>query len=153
MPIRGVFADDLLGHVPTLLARPAELGLSREHVYYRSGQSRPAAPGRILWYSSARDRELVACSRLVESVTGSPEVLHREFANIGVLTLEQVRSVADKRGKVNALRFADTEIFDRPIPLARVQELSRGTARLTLQSPVPVDAGWFKRLYEEGICR
>jgi len=153
VPIRGVFADDLLGHVPTLLARPAELGLSRENVYYRSGQSRPAAPGRILWYSSARDRELVACSRLVESVTGSPEVLHREFANIGVLTLQQVRAVADKRGKVNALRFADTEIFDRPIPLVRVQELSRGTVRLTLQSPVPVDAAWFKRLYEEGIGR
>lgn len=153
VPIRGVFADDLLGHLPTLLARPAELGLSREHVYYRSGQSRPAAPGRILWYSSARDQEIVACSRLVESVTGSPEVLHREFANIGVLTLQQVRAVADKRGKVNALRFADTEIFGRPIPRARAQELSGGAVRLTLQSPVPVAAAWFKRVYEEGIGR
>jgi len=153
VPIRGVFADDLLGHVPTLLARPAELGLSREHVYYRSGQSRPAAPGRILWYSSARDQELVACSRLVESVTGSPEVLHREFANIGVFALQQIRAIADKRGKVNALRFSDTEIFARPIPLARVQELSGGTAKLTLQSPSPVDSAWFKRLYEEGVRR
>lgn len=153
VPIRGVFADDLLGHVPTLLARPAELGLSREHVYYRSGRSRPAAPGRILWYSSLRDQAVVACSRLVESVTGTPEVLHREFANIGVLKLEQVRSVADKRGRVNALRFADTEIFARPVPLSRVQELSGGAARLTIQSPVRVDPDWFRRLYEEGTRR
>lgn len=153
VPIRGVFADDLLGHMPTLLARPAALGLSREHVYYRSGQSRPAAPGRILWYSSSRDQAVVACSRLVESVTGTPEVLHREFANIGVLSLDQVRSVRDRRGKVNALRFADTEIFARPIPLARVNDLSEGAAKLTIQSPVPVEPQMFKRLYEEGIRR
>ena len=117
VPIRGVFADDLLGHVPTLLARPGDLGLSREHVYYKSGQSRPNAPGRILWYSSKRDMQVVACSRLVESVIGTPEVLHREFANIGILTLDQVRAVRDKRrGKVTALRFADTEIFARSHP-------------------------------------
>jgi hypothetical protein len=120
VPIRGVFADDLLGHVPTLVARPADLGLSREHVYYRSGQSRPNGPGRILWYSSARDKEIVACSLLVESVTGTPEVLHRAFANLGVWNLHQVRAAMDKRGRVNALRFADTEIFTRPVPLRRV---------------------------------
>jgi GNAT superfamily N-acetyltransferase len=154
VPIRGVFADDLLGHVPTLLARPGDLGLSREHVYYRSGQSKPKSPGRILWYSSKRDMEVVACSRLVESVIGTPEVLHREFANIGVLTLDQVRSVRDKRtGKVTALRFTDTEIFTRPLSLARVQELSNGTARLTMRSPVPVDSDTFKRLYKEGMRR
>jgi GNAT superfamily N-acetyltransferase len=154
VPIRGVFADDLLGHVPTLFARPADLGLSREHVYYRSGQSRPAAPGRVLWYSSARDQAVVACSRLVESVTATPEVLHREFANIGVLSLEQVRAVRDKRkGTVTALRFADTEIFTRPVPLRRVNQLSKGAAKLTIQSPVPVDPQWFKRLYEEGKPR
>jgi len=153
VPIRAVFADDLLGHVPTLVARPADLGLSREHVYYRSGQSCPAAPGRILWYSSVRDKEMVACSRLVESVTGTSEVLYRAFANLGVWTLEQVRAAKDKRGRVTALRFADTEIFTRPVPLRRVQELSKGTAKLTIQSPVPVDSQMFRRLYEEGEPR
>ena len=57
----------------------------------------------------------------------------------------------DKRGKVTALRFADTEIFKRPLPLARVQVLSKGTANLTIQSPVPVQPATFKRLYEEGM--
>ncbi|WP_028471811.1 GNAT family N-acetyltransferase [Nocardioides alkalitolerans] len=151
IPIRGVFADDLLGHMPTLLARPDSLGLSREHVYYKSGNTRPPSPGRILWYSSRRDKEVVACSRLVESVTGTPEVLHREFSNIGVLTLDQVRGVKNKQGKVTALRFADTEILKRPLPLARVQSLSVGTVNLTIQSPVPVDPATFKQLYEEGM--
>ena len=153
VPIRGVFADDLLGHVPTLVARPADLGMSREHVYYRSGQSQPVAPGRILWYSSVRDKEIVACSRFVESVTGTPEVLHREFANLGVWSLGQVRDAKDKRGRVTALRFADTEIFTRPVALHRVQKLSAGTAKLTIQSPVPVDSQLFKLLYEEGSPR
>jgi ribosomal protein S18 acetylase RimI-like enzyme len=154
VPIRGVFADDLLGHVDTLLARPGDLGLSREHVYYKSGQYKPVAPGRILWYSSKRDQQVVATSRLVESVLGSPEVLHREFANIGILTLAQVREARGKRaGTVVALRFADTEIFSRQLSLARVQELSNGAAKLTVQSPVPVDSAWFKRLYKEGMRR
>ena len=153
VPIRGVFADDLLGHIPTLVARPADLGLSREHVYYRSGQSRPDGPGRILWYSSARDKQIVASSRLIESVTGTPEVLHRVFANIGVWNLDQVRAAMDKRGRVNAIRFADTEILTPPLPLRRVQELSQPTVRLTIQSPVQIDSRMFQRLYEEGKPR
>lgn len=151
VPIRGVFADDLLGHVPTLVSRDAGLGLSREHVYYRSGRNRLDGPGRILWYSSTRDQELVACSRLVESIVGSPEALHRAFAHLGVWSLTQVRASADKRGRVNALRFADTELFVRPIALRRVRELTGHTAKLTIQSPVQIDGQQFARLYEEGF--
>ena len=151
VPIRGVFADDLLGHMPTLVSRDADLGLSREHVYYRSGRTQLDDPGRILWYSSTRDRQVVACSRLVESIVGSPEALHRAFAHLGVWSLSQVRASADKRGRVNALRFADTEIFTRPVALARVRELTGHTARLTIQSPVEVDGQQFAHIYEEGF--
>lgn len=154
VPIRGVFADDLLGHEPTLVARPEDLGLSREHVYYKSGQSCPPAPGRILWYSSRRDMAIVACSRLVESVKGTPEVLHREFSNIGVWTLDQVREARERRrGKVSALRFADTEFFVRRIPFDRVQALSGAAARLTLRSATPIDSEVFERIYREGMRR
>lgn len=62
-----------------------------------------------------------------------------------------MRASADKRGRVNALRFADTEIFTRPVALGRVRELSGHTARLTIQSPVEVDGQQFARLYEEGF--
>lgn len=151
VPIRGVFADDLLGHSATLWAREADLGLSREHVYYRSGRSPLSGPGRILWYSSSRDRAVVACSRLTESIIGSPEALHHAFAHLGVWNLPQVRESADKRGRVNALRFADNEIFRHPVGLEQVRALTGLGARLTLQSPVRIDGRQFARLYEEGV--
>lgn len=151
VPIRGVFADDLLGHRPTLISRDAGLGLSREHVYYRSGRTRLDGPGRILWYSSTRDQEVVACSRLVESIVGSAEALHKAFAHLGVWDLAQVRASSDKRGRVNALRFADTELFVRPIGLGRLRELTCRTAKLTIQSPVRIDDQQFARLYKEGL--
>lgn len=149
VPIRSVFADELLGHVPTLLARGEDLGLSREHVYYRSGQSRPSAPGRVIWYASERDRAVVACSRLTHSLIGTPEALHRAFRQFGVWSLDQVRGVADKRGLVNALRFADTEIFPNPLPLERLRKLSERGARFTVQSPTRISGDQFSRLYQE----
>lgn len=149
VPIRSVFADDLLGHVPTLLARDEDLGLSREHVYYRSGQSQPSAPGRVIWYASDRDMAVVACSRLTHSLLGTPEALHRAFRQFGVWSLDQVRDVADKRGLVNALRFADTEIFPNPIPLTRLRELSERSAKFTIQGPTSISGDQFSRLYQE----
>lgn len=151
VPIRGVFADDLLAHLPSLLMRDADLGLSREHVYYRSGRNRLPSPGRILWYSSKRDKQVVGCSRLVESLIGTPEALHRVFAHLGVWDLEKVRASADGRGRVNALRFSDTEIFPHPISLSRVRELSGRTVTLTIRSATQIDGQQFACLYEDGV--
>lgn len=147
--IRGGFADELLGHRPTLLARSTTLGLSREHVYYRASRGMPSAPGRVLWYSSGRDQQLVACSRLVESVTGAPEGLYREFRHLGVWNLRQVQG-EPRRNVVGALRFADTEVFQRPIPLKALRGMSAGAARLPSQSPLQIHAPLFQTLYEEG---
>lgn len=149
VPIWGEFADELLGHQPTLLARATSLGLSREHVYYRSSRGMPDAPGRVLWYSSRRDMQLVACSRLVEAVTGAPEALHREFRHLGVWSLKQVRG-EPRRDLVGALRFADTELFSHPISLRVLRGLTGGAARLPGQGPVRIDAALFKLLYEKG---
>ena len=149
VPILGKFADELLGHKPTLLARSTSLGLSREHVYYRSSRGMPDAPGRVLWYSSRRDMELVACSRLVEAVTGTPEALHREFRHLGVWNLKQVRG-EPRRPLVGALRFADTELFDHPISLKALRGLTAGAASLPGQGPVRIDDALFRLLYEEG---
>lgn len=149
VPIKGGFADELLGHSRTLLARDASLGLSREHVYYRSDRNMPKAPGRILWYSSGRDQQLVACSRLVEAVTGTPEGLHREFRRYGVWDLAQVRGTP-RRDRVGVLRFADTEVFPRPISLSTLRSLSQGIARLPGQGPTKIPSTLFAELYAEG---
>lgn len=149
VPIRSVFADELLGHIPTLLPRDEGLGLSREHVYYRTGRTQLEAPGRIVWYASGRDKSAVACSRLTDSIIGSPEALHRAFRQFGVWSLDQVRASADSRGKVNALRFADTEIFPNMVPLERLRELSDRGATFTFQSPTSISGDQFAGLYKE----
>jgi len=149
VPIKGGFADELLGHSHTLLARDAALGLSREHVYYRSNRNMPSAPGRVLWYSSGRDQQLVACSRLVEAVTGTPESLHREFRRYGVWDLAQVRGTP-RRDRVGALRFADTEVFPQPVSLMKLRRLSQGIVRLPGQGPTKIPSTLFATLYAEG---
>lgn len=149
IPIKSSFADELLGHHVTLLERRSELGLSREHVYYRSSRSQPRAPGRLLWYSSKRDMEVVACSRLVDSTTSSAESLYRSFRSLGVWNLEQIRECSTD-GRVGAIRFADTEVFENPISLRRLRELSVGSASLPSQGPVKITGALFAAIYAEG---
>lgn len=149
IPIRGPFADELLGHAPTLIPRDTALGLSRENVYYRAPSGQPSAPARILWYSSRRDRQVVACSRLVEAVTGEPDALHREFRHLGVWKRPQVRAAA-KRGQVGAIRFADTEVLPHPVALEWIRSLSDEGARLPSQGPRKISEQLFTEIYRKG---
>ena len=118
-------------------------------MYYRSHRGMPVAPGRILWYSSGRDREVVACSRLVEAMVGAPERLYREFKRFGVWDLSQVQQTP-RRPTVGVLRFADTAIFERPLALARLRSLRMHVATLPSQGPVKIPAALFGALYREG---
>ncbi len=69
IPIRPEYSADLFGVPETLMPRSSTLGLSREHVYYRSPRPRVVtAPARLLWYASGARRDSgvaagVACSR------------------------------------------------------------------------------------------
>lgn len=149
VPIRGPFADDLLGHAPTLVPRDLTLGLSREHVYYRAPRSHPQAPARILWYSSGRDRQVVACSSLLEAFIGEPDSVHREFKRLGVWTRAQVRGAANG-GKVGVLRFADTHVFDHPVSLDWMRSLSVEAATLPGQGPRQISGPLFEMIYVKG---
>lgn len=149
IPIRGAFADELLGHAPTLIPRDTALGLSRENVYYRAPSGQPKAPGRILWYSSGRDFQVVACSSLIEALAGEPDVVHREFKRLGVWSREQVRAAA-RGGRVGAIRFADTEVLPHPVDLNWMRGLSPEAARLPSQGPRSVSAELFTAIYTKG---
>lgn len=149
IPIRGPFADELLGHAPTLVPRDITLGLSRENVYYRSPSGQPRAPARILWYSSGRDRQIVACSRLVESLIGEPDALHREFKRLGVWDRTQVREAA-RSGRVGAIRFSDTEVLAHPVELDWIRGLSDEGARLIVRWPSEVSGQLFTAIYMKG---
>lgn len=151
VPIRHGFSAQLLGVPAGLLPRSEVLGLSREHVYFRSPQgSRPHAPSRLLWYMSRKGAPsqfaagIVACSQLESVSEGTPDELHERYRHLGVWELPQIRA-ASRKGRAQALRFINTEVFPRPVPLDRVREVARVPLRPTL-----ISADQFEMLYGEG---
>jgi hypothetical protein len=156
VPIRQLWASRLFGWPTALESRPTILGLSRELIYYRA--PRPAvvtAPARVLWYATQGTREPVApgvfaCSRLEEVVADAPDVLYARFKHLGVYEHSNVTEAA-KAGIAQALRFADTELFDSPVGLDRLREIARQNCQtLHLRSPQKIKPELFAALYREG---
>ena len=151
-PINSRFAVMLFGHRDTLFAREDELGLSREHVFYKSPANRPDAPSRVLWYSSGEEQLIIGCSRITEVVIGRPSALHQQFARLGVWGLDDIEGVA-KGGVACALRFEDTEIFDTPISLQATREVLGKGHRFSIQSRYKITSAEFADLYARGRRR
>jgi hypothetical protein len=160
VPIRPAWAEALFDTklaASTLFGRPLELGLGREHVYYRSPGAAGgiAAPARLLWYVSGQSRfhdvgHIRAVSQLVDVVTGAPESLHRRFSRLGVWDLQQVKAAADSNGRVMALRFVDTEVLERPLDLETLVALFGETGEVFTppQSPRLAPEHTFCLLYQ-----
>lgn len=157
VPIRPEFSAELFGIPAILMPRPDALGISREHVYYRSPRrSGLIAPARLLWYASGAGRTsgvgaVIACSRLEEIIVSRPSELHQRFRYLGVWRQEQIAQVA-RDGQAMALRFADTEIFPFQVSLRRLQGLiSQHCQSVSLQSAQKIPAQLFADVYQEGL--
>lgn len=132
VPIRPHFADALFDttlNAQTLFARPTRLGMSREHVYYRSPVPRlpVQAPARIAWYvtkGSTGTMSIRAVSRLREVTTDRVDTLYHRYRHLGVWTKANITSSA-KDGRAVAMRFSDTELLENPVGLDRVRDLAR----------------------------
>jgi predicted nucleic acid-binding protein len=157
VPIKVAFAEALGLTERTLLPRGLDLGLNREHVYYRRTQNdRGIAPGaRILWYVSggtpAQPRGVVrAVSQVADVVIDRPRTLHARFERFGVYSLEQVLALADGKGKVMALRYVNTEILGRPLDLDELNGLwaENDLRFLAPRSPTLVGEHMFRLLYQ-----
>ncbi len=159
--IEAAWAENLFDAVLAdgqLFPREGTLGLSREHIYYRSAFNghRISGPARILWYVKARSASqhhtahLRAVSHLAEVVRDRPRTLHGRFARLGAWTREQVQDAAGKRRDAMALRVVDTEVLHRPLSLATLREIYRenGHAFRAPQSPIEVSERMFRLLYE-----
>lgn len=144
----------------TLFGAELELAFNRESVYYRSKEF-PAglkAPGRILWYISndpkyIGTKHIRACSRLDEVTIGQPKTLYKQFRRLGVYKWENVFSIAKKdiNRNIMAIRFSDTELFTRPIPLKRVKSILTKAGYLpNFQSPRQVSSQIFSEIYSIG---
>jgi hypothetical protein len=159
VPIKPIFSAELFGIPQILMPRPNMLGISREHVYYRS--PRPGivrAPARVLWYASGTGEPggvgaIIACSRLEEVISAKPGTLHQRFRHLGVWRQEQIAHVA-QAGTAQALRFADTEIFPRRVSWQRLNRLyqlaTQKSQSLALRSPLKISAELFTTIYQEG---
>jgi hypothetical protein len=157
VPVRPRWAYELFGYPEGLLSRDHNLGLSREHVYYRSPRPRgETAPARILWYASSDNTmgvsAVFACSRLEQCVTDASEQLYRQFKHLGVYRRKDVREISDKQtGQAMALRFSDTGLFPSPVPYKRLVQLgARYGQKVNVQSVFKISPELFRALYEEG---
>jgi hypothetical protein len=161
VPIKVPYAEALLDagfSEQSLLPRQLGLGLDREHVYYRSTQNdRGIAPGaRILWYvtgdAPVHPRGSIrAVSQVADVVTGRPRSLHALFKRFGVYSLEQVSAIADGNGEVMALRFANTEVLERPLSVDDLQAIweQQGDRFYAPQSPTLIGEHMFALLYSK----
>ncbi|MGC5247423.1 GNAT family N-acetyltransferase [Gordonia sp. DT219] len=136
VPIKPQFSTDLFGYPDQLFERPSNLGLSREHVYYKARPHGESPPGRIIWYASGGSGEAFACSSLIECVDDTPQKLHRRFRRLGVYTYEQVCQTSNN-DVARALRVADTVVFPHPVGLRRLRQLGKAMGQqLPAQSSV-----------------
>lgn len=147
IPIQPRWATNLLGLNDGLISlRRRGLGLSRELVYFSGSRIEPKElPARILWYATAdktaTTRKIVARSVLVDSARISAEEAVRRFNQIGVLRPSDITGAADRTGKVNVVRFQDTELLRRQI--SRHDEIFKRYVKDTVQTMKQVDPHMF----------
>lgn len=158
--IEAAWAGDLFDSnlaAGTLLARNTELGLSREHIYYRSpgASGGIAAPARLLWYvkgdGAGHPIQCVrAVSHLTEVTVGRPATLHQRFERLGVWTLPQIRSAASGDGLVMAMRFTNTELFPAPLTLDGLRRVwhDADSTFTAPQSPRRIPERMFRLVYQ-----
>ncbi|MFJ8691807.1 GNAT family N-acetyltransferase [Streptomyces roseolilacinus] len=156
-PVKPRWSAELFNVPAMLVPRDDVLGISREHVYYRSaGHRGESVPGRILWYVSTgiggqQGKMVIGCSRLDEAVVDDADTLFSRFEHLGVYGRAEVRAQADRAGKVMALRFSDTEIFPVQVAHSRLTALAKGLGlRLSLVSLSKISNTLFQAVYEEG---
>jgi ribosomal protein S18 acetylase RimI-like enzyme/predicted nucleic acid-binding protein len=159
VPIEATFAEQLFDSAmaaETLFGRETRLGLSREHVYYRSPRTARflRGPARVLWYVKAsRTRGwaggIRATSYLEEVVIGRPRTLFSRYEHLGAWELNQVLSVAHN-GEVMALRVTNSEPFERYMAVDELRSAyQQYGVGLQLQGPAKVPEHMFCLIYAQ----
>ena len=157
VPIKPRWSTELFNVPAMLIPRGDVLGISREHVYYRSsGRRGESVPARLLWYVSegnfpGEGQMVVGSSRLDEVLIDTPDTLFSKFEHLGVYGRAEVQEAADASGRAMALRFSDTEIFPKSVTLRRLTSLTKELGLpLSLISLSKISSELFQAVYEEG---
>jgi hypothetical protein len=154
IPIQPRWSGDLLGYPIQLTTRPIELSLGREQVYYRADDARLTAPARVLWRVSQgrhTSGEIVGTSFLDAIDVDTPARLHAALKHYGVLDLPLLEKLANGRPTMQALRFSDTELFDRTISPSTYNQLrEQHGGPKAFYGPQPIKPELFAALYRTG---
>ena len=147
---RQLSSEDMFGGDPSVLLR-------WENVYYRKANTSQRilkSPGRILWYVSRSQKQIVAVSHLDEVVVDTAKELLKRFKKFGVLGWEELYQMCDgdTSRELMALRFSHTFVFRRRIPLNEVRVVYEEDASgLTVQLPTSMPASRFQKLLKLGF--
>lgn len=165
VPIRPFYASQLFDQhaaKQTLFGANVEQAWRKENIYYRSIKPvSEKAPGRILWYISAekkyqigRSSGIAAVSYLDEVYIDAAKRLYQKFKDFGIYTWDEIYSQTDKNAmqEIKALRFSDTEVFEKIVPFSRIGEIFKqfGRSSNTFASPVEITPDIFHEIYRLG---
>ncbi|WP_063003443.1 GNAT family N-acetyltransferase [Nocardia salmonicida] len=157
IPIQARWSGELLGYPTQLTTRPVELSLGREQVYYRTADAKLTAPARVLWRLSQGRRnsaEIIGTSFLDAIDVDTPTRLHSALEHYGVLDLAFLERHADGKPTLQAVRFSDTELFDRPISTTTYDRIRRQyPGPKWFLGPQRVTPDLFAELYRTGTAR
>jgi len=157
VPIRPLWARALFDADPpqgNMFDRSMNLGLAREHVYYRSYRTSLEFPARLLWYVSGQgpNSGFRGVSWLDSVVSDRPRSLFRRFGAQGIYEEADVEACVKRPGgKATAMQFSRTEAFRKTVSLNQARKLWSPLEKTgALQSMVRIGEHVFYQLYREG---
>ena len=161
VPVRPAYAMSLVDRRQSagdFFGGKAEVLLRWQNVYYRKKTQHRMIkpPGRILWYVSEPEKQIVAVSRLDDVAVDTPKVLFRKFQKFGILKWADLYEMCegDVTTEIMALLFSHTFPFREPISLATMRKIfSKNEVGLTLQSPRRIPANVFEEIFRHGFPR
>lgn len=159
IPIRPYWASQLFDNYmaqSSLFGASPLLAWNRENIYYRNVKPlTEILPARILWYASSeahnpRSKAIIGCSYLDDTFIDKPREQFKRFNRFGVYSWKEVLKLAknDYERDIKVLKFSDTEVFKKVIPLKRVQNILG--KKYTFQGPVLIEQNHFEQLYKLG---
>ena len=141
-------ADDFFGGNTRVLLR-------WDNVYYRKKHRHKmlVPPGRILWYVSKKEKQIVAVSHLDEVEIGIPQELFKKFKRFGILEWEDLYKMCgcNTETEIMALKFSHTFPFRQPVSLEAIRTVfEEDKVGLSLQPSSKIPTETFRKLFYLG---
>lgn len=140
-----------------LFGVPEGPALALENVYYSGSNIRIPPGSRMLWYVSGKIGQIRGMSTCIDTDTDEANRLSKKYHRLGVYRWRHILETAggDPHKRLHAYRFAQTVLFEKPIPWSRLSQLifTHTETRNPIASPVRVPEALFIDVYREGTVR